>query len=194
MPAISLRTGPAQYKLVGFFETAAASMGMGLQQHAAGSKDNLLLRLSVPLATELRGLANPDAPAHRMLVEKASLLAAANLVTFGKAQTGKLAGGAATRAIELLQALLELNPTSEEGLFQLAFAQALKGEQQASLATYERIEATFAQACAHCAAERQPEGGGGGGGGEGGACCTERIAMVPDVLRRARAQAEGKEL
>ena len=105
MPAMSLWTGPAQYKLVGFFETAAASMGMGLQQHAAGSKDNLLLRLSVPLATELRGLANPDAPAHRMLVEKASLLAAANLVTFGKAQTGKLAGGAATRAIELLQAL-----------------------------------------------------------------------------------------
>ena len=83
---------------------------------------------------------------------------------------------------------LELNPTSEEGLFQLAFAQALKGEQQAALATYERIEATFAQACAHCAAQRQREGG------EGGACCSQRIAMVPDVVRRVRAQAEGKEL
>ena len=87
---------------------------------------------------------------------------------------------------------LELNPTSEEGLFQLAFAQALRGEQQAALATYERIEATFAQACAHCAAQRQREGG--GGGGEGGACCSQRIAMVPDVVRRVRAQAEGKEL
>ena len=91
-------------------------------------------------------------------------------------------------ASDIVAHRLELNPTSEEGLFQLAFAQALKGEQQAALATYERIEATFAQACAHCAAQRQREGG------EGGACCSQRIAMVPDVVRRVRAQAEGKEL